>query len=108
MTVTQNTQFLDFRVCSSLRLSRPSLFGQMIRKRKKTHFWWQNDPWLTRGTSLWCYYPFPKAPSGHCVSLADPSPSLGSGMLARWNQRLTVSLKIQLLAPQRRGSGQKT
>lgn len=51
-TVTQTTQFLDFRVCSSLRLSRPSLFGQMIRKRKKTHFWWQNDPWLTGRTSL--------------------------------------------------------
>lgn len=51
--VTQTPQFLDFRVCSSLRFSRPSLFGQMIGKRKKTHFWWRKDSWLTGPTSLW-------------------------------------------------------
>nr|XP_045732787.1 protein FAM78B isoform X2 [Mirounga angustirostris] len=70
--------------------SRPSLFGQMIGKRKKTHFWWQKDGHPSGSWEFWYCCSFPKAASGHHVSPADPSPSLGSGMLAGWNQRLTV------------------
>lgn len=95
MTVSQTAQFLGFRVCLSPRLSRSSLFGQMIRKRKKTPFWWQKDPWLTGPASpgsweLWYYCSPPKAPSGCHVSPGDPSPSLGSRMHAGGNQQLPV------------------
>ncbi|XP_064449908.1 protein FAM78B isoform X3 [Mirounga angustirostris] len=54
-----------------LRFSRPSLFGQMIGKRKKTHFWWQKDGHPSGSWEFWSSWELPDLREGRVKAISD-------------------------------------